>query len=93
MDESQPPWSKIKALTEITKALSGNSLKVLELVRKIEKRGEGEVGSLRRETTATNITGYVQNMIYIFKVFYFFNLLNRFRGRGVRSNIQSIILI
>ena len=44
MDESQPPWSKIKALTEITKALSGNSLKVLELVRKIEKRGEGEVG-------------------------------------------------
>ena len=45
MDESQPPWSKIKALTEITKALSGNSLKVLELVRKIEKRGEGE-GSL-----------------------------------------------
>ena len=44
MDESQPPWSKIKALTEITKALSGNSLKVLELVRKIEKRGEGEGG-------------------------------------------------
>ena len=34
--------TEIRGLTEITKALSGSSLKMLELVRKIEKRGEGE---------------------------------------------------
>ena len=40
-------------------------------------------GLLRRETMATNITGYVQNIIYIFKVFIILILLNRFfRGRG-----------